>query len=441
MYNQNNLKQQFFKYLVPSVSAMWFFSIYTMVDGMFVGRGVGPLALASVNLAMPFINAIFALALLVAVGSSTLITYYLGQNNIAKSNTLFTLNVLILTFLGLATTIITLLNLDAIAWFLGADADTFPYVVDYLKIIVSFSTFFMVAYSLEVLVKADGFPIYSILYVSLAAVINIVFDYIFVIHFDFGVKGAAYATGLSQFVSCLAFLTHFIWGRSHLKFIKIRVAFDDIKHIFITGFPEALTELSVGFTTFAFNTVILTYIGSNGVAAFGVLMYLNNLVLMSHVGVNQAMQPLVSYYNGIGNQLKKIALLKLASMSTMIFSIIFFISAQLFTRDIAMLFIDPSHVDTLELSIFALKRFSFSFLLCGINVIMSGYFTATKRPVQAGIVSALRGYVLITLALIAIPFFYGAQSIWLTPLAYELGTMAVGVLLLSRNRGAALDMA
>src|SRR5699024_10633205 len=129
---------------IPSVSAMWFFSIYTMVDGIFVGKGVGPFALAAVNLSMPFVNTIFAVALLVAIGSSTLITFYFGKNEREKSNEIFTLNVIILSALGVITSIVSLLFLDKIAIFLGATEETFIYVKDYLRIIILFSTFFIV---------------------------------------------------------------------------------------------------------------------------------------------------------------------------------------------------------------------------------------------------------------------------------------------------------
>ena len=168
-----------------------------------------PTALAAVNLSMPYISTIFAISLLVSVGSSTLITYYLGRNEKQISNEIFTKNIIIITLLGLFLSFISLFLLDEIALFLGATEETFIYVKEYLGIIIPSSIFFMLAYSLEVLVKADGFPIYSIIFVTLSAFTNIVLDYIFVICFDFGVRGAAIATAASQFISFLGFLLLF----------------------------------------------------------------------------------------------------------------------------------------------------------------------------------------------------------------------------------------
>ncbi len=428
------LKKEFFKYLIPSVSAMWFFSIYTMVDGMFVGKGVGPLALAAVNVSMPFINAIFALALLVSVGSSTLISFYFGQNEKEISNEIFTLNVLILFVLGVTISIFSLIFIDEIAGFLGATKETLFYIKDYLKIIIIFSTFFIVAYSLEVLVKADGFPIYSILFVALAAFINIVLDYILVIKLNYGVKGAAIATGLSQCISCIGFLIHFIKGRSNLKFVKIKLNFALIKDIFIIGIPESLTELSAGFTTFIFNFVIIKTIGPYGLAAFSVIMYLNNLVLMTIIGVSQGMQPLISFYNGKNDYDSIKKLLNLALKISLVLGILFFILSQMFTEKLVSLFIDSANKEVFSISLKALKIFSFGFLISGWNIIFSGYFTALKETRKATIISSLRGYVLICMVLFILPMIWKDFGIWIAPLFYEALTLSVALAIYLKSK-------
>lgn len=426
---EKSLTKQFFKYLIPSVSAMWFFSIYTMVDGIFVGRGVGPTALAAVNLSMPFINTIFAISLLFSVGASTLITFFLGEGKKKISDEIFSLNILILGALGLILSFVSLFFLDNIALFLGATEETFVYVKDYLSIIIVSSTFFMVAYSLEVLVKADGFPIYSIVFVTVAAFTNIILDYILVIHFNYGVKGAAIATGASQFLSCIGFLTHFIWGKSNLKFVKPNINFGYIKRIITIGFPESLTELSAGFITFIFNFMILRYIGDNGVAAFSVIMYVNNLVIMTMIAVNQAMQPLVSYYNGKKEVDKIQKLLGLSLKTAVLWSGFFFICSQVFTKRLVSFFILPSNTEVFEISVFGLKAFSISFLFVGINIVLSGYFTALKSTKKATILSMLRGYIFITIAIFIMPSILGDVGIWSSTLVNEVLTLSVAVFL------------
>ncbi|OWZ83158.1 MATE family efflux transporter [Natranaerobius trueperi] len=426
---QQNLRKVFLKYAVPSISAMWFFSIYTMIDGIFVGRGIGSKALAAVNLSMPYINTIFAVALLIAVGSSTLITYYLGKGENSLSNNIFTINFIVLTIIGIVLTIISLVFLEDLAIILGATEKTLPLVMDYLKIIVYFSTFFIVAYSLEVLVKADGFPILSIIVVTLAALINIGLDYLLVIKLDFGIQGAAIATGSSQLISYIVFLCYFIWGKSQLKFVKPDFKLSYIKDIFIIGTPESLNELSAAFTIFVFNFTIGRFIGSHGLAAFGVIMYLNNLVLMTMIGINQGMQPLISYYNGQDNEANIHNILKLALKVGLGFSIFFFLSSQFFTEQLVSLFIDSQEQKPFNLSVYGLKTFSIGFLLCSINIILSGYFTALKQVKQAVMISLLRGYLAVGATLLIFPHLLGDFGIWFSPFVYEGITLLLSTIL------------
>lgn len=428
---EKSLFRRFLTYLVPSISAMWFFSIYTMIDGIFVGRGVGPLALASVNLAMPFINTVFAVSLLISVSSSTMITYYLGKGNKTKGNEIFTLNFIVLGTLGILITIFSLVYLDNIANFLGATDDTIHYVKDYLRIIIISSTFFMLAYSLEVLVKADGFPIYSIVFVTVAAITNIILDYILVIHFDFGIRGAAIATGMSQLTSFIGFLTHFIFGKSNLKFVKPSMNFGYIKKMFVIGFPESLTELSAGFIIFIFNFFIIRTIGENGLAAFSVIMYINNLAIMTMIAINQAMQPLVSFFNGREEKLKVQKLFNMSLKTAVFWGFVFFIGSQLFTENLIRLFISPDNTEVFEIAYYGLRIFSFGFLVSGINIVISGYFTALKDTKRAALISVLRGYVFITISLVLFTNIFGEVGIWFSPIINELLTLLVSIYILS----------
>ncbi|QZY55180.1 MATE family efflux transporter [Crassaminicella profunda] len=421
------LTKEFLEYLLPSISAMWVFSIYTMVDGMFVGKGIGPMALASVNISMPFINMIFAISLIISIGASTLISFHLGGGEEKKSNEIFTLNIIILSFLGLIISILSLIYLEDLAIFLGASQETLLYVKDYLRLIIIFSPFFMLAYSLEVLVKADGFPVFAIVFVGLAAFINILFDYIFVILLDYGVKGAAFATGLSQFISCLGFLFHFIFGKSKLKLTHLKISFSTLKSIFLIGFPDAITELSTGITVYLFNYMILKHIGNRGITAFGVIMYVNNLVIMTMVAINQGMQPLVSFYHGKRDFIRIKKLLSLSFKTILLCSCLFVFVSQFFTDYLVSMFIDPSNLTVYQLSKKSLKIFSYSFMICGINILLSGYFTALKETKKASLISILRGLIVITCFIFILPHFLGSFGIWISSLLNEVFTLCISL--------------
>ena len=315
------LRKKFIKYLLPSVAAMWVFSLYTMIDGIFVSRGVGPVALAAVNISMPFVNFIFALSMLFSTGVSTVIAIYLGQKKLDKAREAFSFNVLCIIVVSISITIISLINIDKITLFLGATDATFQLVKDYLKIIMIFNAFFIISYCLEVLSKTDGFPHLSIIGMIISAVTNIVLDFIFVILLGFGIKGAAFATIISQGVSCLFFLIHFLSSRGKLQFVKFKINFEMLKRILYIGFPDAITELTSGVVILLFNQTILKYIGEDGIITYSIISYVNTLVIMTMIAITQGMQPLSSYHYGKNenNVVKKLLKMSIKTESVNIF--------------------------------------------------------------------------------------------------------------------------
>ncbi|NLD10204.1 MAG: MATE family efflux transporter, partial [Clostridiales bacterium] len=175
------IQHKFFSYVVPSVAAMWVYTIYTLVDGIFVARGVCKEALAAVNLSMPMINVAFALGILFAVGASTRASIYKGQGDKSRANRVFTLSTITVACIGLAVMAIISINISTVASILGATEETMEYVVDYLGIIIMFVPFYMTSYNLEVLIKADGFPKKAIATSIAGALTNVGLDYVFVI--------------------------------------------------------------------------------------------------------------------------------------------------------------------------------------------------------------------------------------------------------------------
>ena len=199
------LLKKFFKFVLPSIVSMWIFALYTMVDGMFVAWGVGESALASVNLSMPYVIMIFTIGLLMATGTSTLISISLGKKEEEQASRLFTMNLAVLTVLSLAVTAVSLIFLEPIALFLGASPDNLTYVKEYVGTISVFAVFFILSYNMEALVKTDGTPMVSAIGVTACGLTNVILDYVFVMKFHWGVFGAAFATGL-QVASTVIFL-------------------------------------------------------------------------------------------------------------------------------------------------------------------------------------------------------------------------------------------
>ena len=203
---KKNIIKKFFKYAIPSVISMWIFTIYTMVDGIFVAKGVGEEALAAINISMPLINMAFGLSILFAIGASTKVSFFKGKNDLESANKTFTLSSFIVFIIGLLFTVIALLNMDSLINILGSTLETKNYVKEYLSILVLFFPLYMTSYHFEVLIKADGYPNKAVITMVVGALVNIFLDYLFVLVFKWGIQGAAIATGLSQLMSSSVFL-------------------------------------------------------------------------------------------------------------------------------------------------------------------------------------------------------------------------------------------
>ena len=276
-----DLMKRFFKFVVPSIVSMWIFSLYTMVDGVFVSRGVGEIALRAVNLSMPFTSFIFMLGILLATGTSTIISIALGQGDLERARGYFNQNLVVTGAASLLLTLLVLLNLDAVARFLGATPDTLVYVKEYVGTIAVFAVFFTVSYNLEVQVKANGAPHISTVGVISCALMNVVLDAVFVLVFHWGVWGAAFATGLAQVTSTAVFSGYFFTHRQRLRFQPFRWELSAYRRILPLGLSEGLNELSNGLVIFLFNHIILRVIGENGLTPYTIISYVNTLVLMT----------------------------------------------------------------------------------------------------------------------------------------------------------------
>lgn len=425
-----NLFKQFLRYLGPSVVAMWVFSLYTIVDGIFVSKGVGELALASVNISMPFINFIFAISVLFSTGASTVIAMYLGKKDLEKANEAFSLNIFTITTIAIIITVLSIFGLNYLAKILGATSDTINYVKDYLFIISLFNIFFIVSYSLEVIVKADGFPLLATIGVIISAITNIILDYIFVIKLGYGVKGAAFATGIAQILSTLFFLSHFLRKKSTLRFVKFKFEFSTIKRIISLGFPDCTSELSVGIVTILFNQSLLRLIGQDALISYSVICYVNTLILMTMIGITQGAQPLISFYFGAGEIDKVNQLLKMGIKTVLVTSIVVFISSILFAGNITGLFINPQETHLFNSTVAVFKIYSISFLFVGFNLIISGFFVAIEQPLYSSIISLGRSLVLVIISLLLLIKLFGGNGIWITTAVSEFVCLVIALSLL-----------
>ncbi|HEX3026689.1 MAG TPA: MATE family efflux transporter [Clostridia bacterium] len=413
------LKKQFIKFIIPSVVSMWVFSIYSMIDGIFVAKGVGETALAAVNLSIPYISLIFALALLFAVGTSTLAAVYSGQGDHDQASRIFSLNTAVLLIVSVLIMIFSSVFLDSIISLLGATDITRSYVKDYLGVIILFVPFYMLSYSLEVIIKTDGFPVLATLGVLVSILVNGFLDYLFILVFHLGIRGAGLAAGCAQLSLFLLFFIHFLKKKGYLRFTRFRWNLSVYHRILPIGVSDFITELSNGMIIFLFNHVILSVVGDSGVVGYTVVSYVNSLVLMTMMGITQGMQPLSSFYYGQREHGVCQRLLRYSVLCIAVCSLVAFAVGMLLPEPLVGIFIQRQHTELFAYSVRALRLFSFSFLIMGFNVVIAGFFVSIERPAYSMPISISRGLILISASLLVLSALFGETGIWLSTLVSE----------------------
>lgn len=377
---------------------MIIFSLYSMVDGFFVSKYVGVEALSAVNLSMPFINIVFALGIIAAVGSQTMCGVFIGRKNYMKANKIFSFNIKTVTIFSILLTVLFYFNMDTIAKLLGATEDLEPLVIDYLGYIVYFVPFLMISYNFEVMVKVDGFPRLAVATVITCGLSNVILDYVFVGLMGHGLAGAAVATGFSQVISTVVYLIHFTVGKSNLEFVEVKFSFDTLKSIFSLGVGDFVSEVGIAMIVLFYNIFIIKFLGEKSIATFSVISYVNNLALTCFAGITQGTQPLLSYYYGKKDydSLKK--LFRLATAAIFVTGVVFLAASQLFPERIFRIFLDVDK-ETLSYSVESLRKFSISFMITGFNVLIAAVCVSFLKPKYSVTINILRSFVTIYLAL------------------------------------------
>lgn len=429
-----NHKKQFFKSVIPSVVSMLVFNLYTMVDGIYVARFVGEHALSAVNISMPYVNFIFAFSILFSVGTSTVVAIFRGENNMKSANETFTRNTIFLTVCALIITLLALVFQNELALFLGASEVTLPYVHDYLGVLIWFTFFFIVSYSMEVLVKTDGFPKLATAAVSVGAVTNIVMDYVLVVHVGMGIRGAAIATGLSQVLTFTVFTIHFLGKRGTIHWCKTTMDLSVYKRIIPIGTADFITELSAGTIIFLFNHAILKHIGDNGVVTYTVITYIYNIVMMTFTGISQGMQPLVSFYRGRREENTCRLFLRYALYSTFAMSMLALAICLFMTPALVSIFIDASRAELFTYTVHAFRIYSLCYLVIGYNIVCSGYFAAVEKSGYSFAISLLRGFVLIAASIWIMGELFQGEGIWYATLVCESSTLVVSIWCMLRSQ-------
>lgn len=427
-----SIHKLFLKYSIPSVIGMIFFSIYIVIDGIFVGQVVGSLALAAINIAMPFFSIAMAISIMVSAGANTIVGIELGRGETDKARKTFSLAFYTLMILSSTIGIGTLIFLEPIAKILGATPELMPMVKQYLATLCIFVPVFTGGGLLSSGIRAMGKPNYSMVCTIIGSVLNIIFDYFLIIVFDMGVFGAALASGLAFLVSFIVGFVPYISKNTILRFTTCKVDYKKIIKFFYNGSSEALTEIAVAFTTYLFNIVLLQRVGEMGVSAFSIISYVTSIVIAVLLGIATGISPIISYNLGAKKGERIIALNNLATKVMVGLGALCTLCMLIFGEPMIRLFSanDPALI---EMTAWASRLYSLCFLINGINILASAYFTALENAKLSAIISLLRGIVFILIGIIVLPPILGDAGVWLTVLFSEILTLFVTIFMVKRS--------
>ena len=434
MQEQQSLRKQFFRFSTATVASLMVFSLYSIVDGLFVARGVGEYAMSAVNLSVPFINLLFSIAVIFAVGTSTIIAYLLGQKNAQSANKLFSQNLVTLAVIGITISILVLVFTKPFALLLGADELTLEYTIHYLQGLAPFAVCFMISYNLEVLVKTDGRPRLALITVCVGCVTNCLLDYLAIFHWDMGIWGAAAATGVSQLLTCVIYMTHFFGKYTTFHPVRFRMDWKIYRRLLPIGISDGLTELCNGLMIFLFNHTILRCIGTDGLVAYTIIAYANTLVINITMGISQGSQPLISFQNGRGDSAASGKLLGSGLRTMCGVAAVCFTALFLAAPALIGMFLPEAEPQMLAFSTDAFRRYSLCYLPVGFNIYIAGFLTAMERPVPAVAISTGRGLILQGSILLLLAAGFGGSSIWFAPLISELLCLGLSIFFLLRLR-------
>ena len=407
-------RKLFFQYLIPSVSATMVTSIYVLADSIMIGKGLGEIPIAALNLVLPIFNVLFGTGALFGVGGAVLFSVSMGNKDQARARRYFTLACLANAAFMLFYFICGNLWLEPILRLLGATTNTMSFAMDYAKLIILGTPVFCFSSFLQAFVRNDQAPRLAMAAVISGGMMNIFLDWLFIFPLNLGMGGAAAATVLGTTTTCLILCTHFFHKENKMIPLWKNLRFRYIKEIFQYGFSSFFMEISNGIVIFVFNLQLLRYAGDLGVTVYSILSNSSYVIIALSNGIAQAAQPIIA--TNFGAKLtERIAQVKACGLRTAaIEGSIFTLLGLAFPLAVVYIFVNPTQ-PILEMAPLAVRLYFLCFIGMALNIFYVNYFQATLQSSKALTICALRGLILcVSLAFLlpTIPFL-GVLGIWL----------------------------
>lgn len=416
------------KYVIPTMLGSVSFFLFTIVDGIFVGQGVGIDALGAVNLMMPFVMIVNALFQLTTIGGVTVVAIRFGRKDNEGANAVFLHALAGTLIISVLLCLIGIFLTGPVCRLLGATDTYYSMAKEYLF----WYSVFIIPSGLSTVFQGfcrnDGSPVLVSAAVVSSAALNIFGDWLLVFPLHMGLKGAAIATGVSQTMTMLILMFHFILKRGKLRIHKFKPQAVLLKKIFVRGLPECIAQFATPVTTLWMNKVLISQIGDTAVNAYSVISYVASFSVAIFFGTSEGLQPLIGNCYGEKNGKDLKYYFHAGLIINFAGSAIINILLLIFGSNICRLF--GADGETLEYTVQAMPIYALGFLVMAFNTMISAYLYSTKRTKQAVVINVLRSFVLNTVAILAIPKIFGSSVVWYAFAVYEAIVLVIAVILL-----------
>ena len=417
------------KNATPAVAAMFMSALYQIIDGIMVGRRLGPDALAAVTIAYPVIALLVGLAVMIGTGGNARIAVLLGRRRPVAARRVLSLLVALGCGLGVGGGILVYAFGTPLTAALGAEDAVRSLALIYLFSLTPFFAGFILSFILEQSLRNDGRGSLAGIVMASAAVLNVVLDYLFLFPLNMGIAGAALASGISMTLAATVFVIMLVRRTGTLYLVKPRLSVRLMAVIAANGSSELLSALAMGVVTLLFNRTLMRTSGSDGVAAFAVVQYLLMLSAVFLGGLAAGGQPIIGINHGAGQAHRVRATLIRMIGAGVVISLVLMVVGRAFAPAIARLFV-PDHPAAVSVVSDALRLVAWSLVVMPLGTLGSAFFTALERPVPSLVVAALRSLALPLVFLVLFPKALGPVGVWLVPLGSELGSGAIAAVLI-----------
>lgn len=427
-------RKRLLRFSLPSIDMMVFTSIYGVVDGYFVSNYTGKTPFAAVNLIMPFLMILGGVGFMFGTGGGALIAKTMGEGKAEKADKLFSMTVFASILCGLVLTAVGLLFLRPFARLMGAEGELLENSLLYGTINLIALPFYILQYEFQCLFATAEKPKLG-LYVTVASgVANMVLDWLLVAVLPFGLAGAAAATATSQFIGGVFPLIYFARkNSSRLHLTRCRLELRPLGRICANGSSELMGNISMSLVNMLYNVQLMQYVGEDGIAAYGVLMYVSMIFQAIFIGYSVGTAPIVSYHYGAQNREELKSLLRKAIFIVAIAALCMFAAGELLAAPLSRLFVAYDE-ELLQMTTHAFAIFSFSFLFSGFAINGSSFFTALNDGLTSALISFLRTLVFQVAAVLLFPLLWGLDGIWFSIVAAEIMAVLATIFFLLKKQ-------